>query len=76
MKVTSQMRSPTCVIHFLPLETDPPAVVTVIVVSWKGYPFGSAAATAAALRQSGLAAGELRDIDRNNILRVLPKLAR
>jgi len=40
------------------------------------YPFGNAAATAAALRQSGLAAGELRDIDRNNILRVLPNLMR
>jgi predicted TIM-barrel fold metal-dependent hydrolase len=40
------------------------------------YPFGRAAPTAAALRQSGLTAGELRDIDRNNILRALPNLAR
>jgi len=38
------------------------------------YPFGSADPTAAALRQSGLAASELLDIDRNNILRILPKL--
>ena len=40
------------------------------------YPFGSAAATAAALRQSGLTTGELRDIDRNNIVRALPNLMR
>jgi predicted TIM-barrel fold metal-dependent hydrolase len=38
------------------------------------YPFGSAGPTAAALRQSGLGASELRDIDRNNILRIFPSL--
>jgi len=38
------------------------------------YPFGSAAPTAAALRQSGLAESELRDIDRNNIRRIVPGL--
>ena len=38
------------------------------------YPFGSAGPTAAALRQSGLGAGELGDIDRNNILRIFPSL--
>ena len=38
------------------------------------YPFGSAAPTAAALRQSGLGESELRDIDRNNVLRIFPNL--
>jgi 6-methylsalicylate decarboxylase len=38
------------------------------------YPFGSADPTAAALRQSGLGASELRNIDRNNILRIFPSL--
>jgi predicted TIM-barrel fold metal-dependent hydrolase len=38
------------------------------------YPWGSAAATAAGLQRSGLNATELRAIDRENALRIFPKL--
>ena len=38
------------------------------------YPWGSAAATADGLRRSGLNATELRAIDRENALRIFPKL--
>ena len=38
------------------------------------YPWGSAAATAAGLQRSGLSAAELRAIDRENALRIFPKL--
>ena len=45
------------------------------IVFGTDYPFGNSSNTATALQQVGLDANELRAIDRDNVLKILPSFA-
>jgi len=45
------------------------------IVFGTDYPFGNSSSTATALQQVGLDANELRAIDRDNVLKILPSFA-